>query len=107
MATFRIGRSVGSLLLALALVAVGCGGVSDRPPPASASRPASASAYVGNRSGGVVHKAACRYASQVKPAHRVAFDRLDNALAEGFRPCSYCLPRSAATRPASARRPPR
>jgi len=101
MAVLRIGRTGGFLLLALAFVAVGCRGVSDRPPPASASRPASA--YVGNRSGGVVHKAACRYASQVKPAHRVAFDRLDNALAEGFRPCSYCLPRSAATRPASAR----
>ena len=107
MATFRIGRSVGSLLLALAFVAVGCRGVSDRPPPASASRPASASAYVANRRSGVVHKAGCRYASQVKPAHRVAFDRFDNALAEVFRPCSYCLPRSAATRPASARRPPR
>jgi len=56
--------------------------------------------YVANTSSRIVHRADCRWVGQMAPHNSVGFARLDNALAEGFRPCRYCLPR-AATRPSA------
>jgi hypothetical protein len=78
---------------AFAAALAGCGG---------ARRSAPAPGYVGNRNSGIVHRADCSNAAKIAPTHRVPFDKLDDALAEGFRPCRHCLRQavpSTATRP--------
>ena len=87
-----------SLAVVLAALLAGCGRPAAQRPPTT--RPASA--YLANRSSGVVHKATCRYAPKILPRNRVPFGRLDNALTEGFRPCAYCLRRASTSRPAKA-----
>jgi len=56
--------------------------------------------YVANRSSGIVHRADCPSVARMKPANRVEFSRLADAVAEGYRRCKNCMPR-ATTAPAT------
>jgi len=58
-----------------------------------------AAAYVGTRTTHTIHKAGCGFIGRAKPANRVPFDHLADAIAEGYRPCKHCLP-AASTKPA-------
>ena len=59
-----------------------------------------ATGYVANSSSGIVHRADCSSVARMKPANRVKFSRLADALAEGYRRCKNCMPR-ATTAPAT------
>jgi len=89
-ATFR--RLV--LLGALVCVPMSC-----RPKPPAASRPSAP--YVANKRSGIVHRADCPHVARMKAANRLGFQKLETAVAEGYRPCKHCLRRAAA---ASTRR---
>jgi methylphosphotriester-DNA--protein-cysteine methyltransferase len=65
------------------------------------SVPAAAPAYVAASTTRTVHRADCGFVARVKPSNRIPFDHLPDALAEGYKPCRYCL-RAAYTKPAIA-----
>jgi len=71
-----------------AVLPAGCG---DAGSPGEAAPPAG---YCANRSSGVVHRADCRHVDRIKPDHRRWSDHLPDLIAEGYRPCSYCLRRA-------------
>jgi len=60
-----------------------------------------AAGYVANSNSRIVHRSDCKYVAKMKPDHRVPFEHLADAVAEGYRPCKSCLP-AAATNSATA-----
>ncbi len=68
-------------------------GSSDAPIPSGhvTSAPGGPVDYISNRSTRIVHRSDCAFAKRIAQANRTAFTRLDNALAEGYRPCKRCL----------------
>jgi hypothetical protein len=67
-----------------------------------AAKPAApASAYIVARTTHTIHRADCGFITRILPANRVPFDRLADALAEGYKPCRHCL-HAAATQPRRA-----
>ena len=68
--------------------------------PSPSTRP---SGYLANRRWGIVHRADCPHVAWMKAANRVGFQKLEAAVAEGYRPSKHCLRRAAAaTRPGVA-----
>jgi flagellar biosynthesis protein FlhF len=49
-------------------------------------------AYAANRSSDVYHRAACKWTRKIKPEHRLEFDSVEEAEAQGFLPCGNCNP---------------
>jgi len=60
-------------------------------------RAASASTYIANSGSRIVHRAECKQIVSMKPGHAVGFDHFADALAEGYKPCRYCLRAAAIT----------
>jgi len=79
--------AVLTMLTISAAILAGCS--RPAPPPPAAASPA---AYIANRSSRIVHRGDCKCIDKMKSSNRVPFDHLSDALAEGFRPCHYCLP---------------
>jgi len=88
------------LFVALFLLAGVIAGCNRNGPAAAPSAP-----YVGTRTTHTVHKSGCGYIGRASPANRVSFDHLADALAEGYKPCRYCL-RAAGAQPAPGSRLP-
>jgi hypothetical protein len=81
-------------LSVLALAAAAC---SRSAPPAAPPGQAASSTCVANSNSRIVHRSDPKYAAAMKPDHRIAFDHLLDAVAEGYWPCKSCLSGAAPT----------
>ena len=48
--------------------------------------------YLAQRGSRLFHARECRWAARIQPVDRVAFERVDEAEAQGLRPCPACEP---------------
>jgi len=48
--------------------------------------------FVGSKNSNVYHYPSCKYAQQIKPENLVTFPTAQDAVNQGYHPCSYCNP---------------
>ena len=48
--------------------------------------------YIGNKNSHVLHKSSCSYVGQMKSSNKVSFDNRQDAIDQGYRPCTRCKP---------------
>lgn len=51
-----------------------------------------ASGFVGNKDSKIVHRADCKMAAKISPAHRITFANAAEAQKAGYRACKVCKP---------------
>ncbi len=102
------GSAVPAALALWCLLCAGTGAAAPTPVPPAAASPCGEEApapFIGNKGSRKLHCADCIWGKKVSPGKRKEFRTYQEAVAEGYFPCSACRPDIAAGLPGPPRPP--